>query len=108
MQKRFLLSLAVCLLLTGCLRPYTPSIQQGNIISQDEISQLKIGMSQDDVQYLLGQPVLQQTFASNQWDYVYTYQPKNGRTIQEQRLSLFFNNSGKLVNIQTNSTVTKK
>lgn len=100
MQKPILLLLAISVLLTGCLRPYTPSIQQGNIISTDQIKQLKIGMSQDDVQYLLGQPILQPTFNNNQWNYIYTYQAKNAGPMQEQRLSLWFNDQGKLTHIQ--------
>jgi outer membrane protein assembly factor BamE len=105
MQKRLILALlASSILLSGCIKPYTPSIQQGNIISQQDVAQLKLGMSQNDVQYLLGEPILQSTFNNNQWDYVYTYEPIDNGPIKERRLSLYFNAQGNLIKIQDNLT----
>lgn len=105
MQKRLIFILLFSsLLLTACIKPYTPSVQQGNILTQDDVKQLKIGMSKDDVQYLLGAPVLQSTFADNQWDYIYTYQPIDNGPVKEKHINLFFNNQSKLVDIQADLT----
>lgn len=105
MQKRLILTLlATSILLTGCLKPYTPSVQQGNVISEKDVAQLKLGMNESDVQYLLGLPVLQSTFNNNQWDYVYTHQAKDNGKITERRLSLYFNAQGNLIKIQDNLT----
>ncbi|MFN7096964.1 MAG: outer membrane protein assembly factor BamE, partial [Gammaproteobacteria bacterium] len=105
MQKRLLLTLLVSsVLLTGCIKPYTPSIQQGNVISQKDVAQLKLGMSENDVQYLLGQPVLQSTFNNDRWDYIYTYEGIDNGPIKERRLSLFFNDQGNLIKIQDDLT----
>lgn len=105
MSKRLIVTLILSTaMLAGCIKPYTPSVQQGNIISQDQVSQLKLGMSQDDVQYLLGEPILQPTFANNQWDYVYTYQPIDNAPVKEKHVSLFFNNQGQLINIKSELT----
>ena len=48
MKKIFII--LISLLLTGCLPdPYQMDIPQGNILIQEEIDQIKIGMSQNDV-----------------------------------------------------------
>lgn len=106
-MKRFLVVIAISFLLAGCIKPYTPPIQQGNVITPADIAKLKIGMSKDDVQYILGQPILQPTFNNNEWDYLYTYEPKDEAPIKEQQLSLFFNNDGRLINFQTSSSIVK-
>lgn len=100
LKHRIIMLCLLTLGLTGCLKPYTPSVQQGNDVTQQQIAQLKLGMSQDDVQYLMGQPILQSTFNNNQWDYVYTYQPKDQGPISEKRLSLYFNAQGQLIRIK--------
>ena len=59
--------------LGGCfLRPYHIPIQQGKIIKPDMISQLKPGMSESQVTYLLGTPDIRDPFHPNTWYYVYT------------------------------------
>jgi outer membrane protein assembly factor BamE len=93
----------LCLLtlgLSACIKPYTPSVQQGNDVTQQQVAQLKLGMSQDDIQYLMGQPILQPTFNNNQWDYIYTYQPPDQGPISEKRISLYFNSQGQLIRIK--------
>ncbi len=83
---------------------YKPNIQQGNVITPDMIAQLKPGQTQDEVRYIMGTPVMQNTFDPNRWDYVYTYQP-GGKARTEQRVTLLFVN-GILQNIQTVPTYT--
>jgi outer membrane protein assembly factor BamE len=82
-------------------------VQQGNIITPEMVAQLKVGMSQDEVQYILGAPVLQPTFDNPQWDYIYTYKAKNSRTVEEKRLSVYFNSAGKVSQIQNQLTARK-
>lgn len=93
----------IALHLTGCSWIlYKPDIQQGNIISQDNIAQLKIGMTVDQVRYIMGTPLLDNTFEPNRWDYVYTLQPGKGRQpIEKKHVTLFFTN-GILQTIQPN------
>ncbi|MBY0545035.1 MAG: outer membrane protein assembly factor BamE [Gammaproteobacteria bacterium] len=105
MQKRLIfILLLLSAALTGCIKPYTPSVQQGNIITAENVANLKLGMSEDDVQYALGEPVLQSTFNNDQWDYIYTYQPKDNGPVEEKRVSLFFNSQKNLVKIDANLT----
>ena len=50
---------------------YKIDIQQGNQLKDESVDQLRTGMSQRQVVYLLGSPTLQDPFHPNRWDYVY-------------------------------------
>ncbi len=71
--------LGVSVLLAGChvgnLSVYKIDVQQGNILTQDEVKQLHVGMTPDQVRFLLGSPLVVDTFHPERWDYVYTYRP---------------------------------
>lgn len=92
--------LAGCLLLGGCLHPYQPDIQQGNVITPQMRSQLHVGMSKEQVLDLLGDPVLTNLFNDNHWPYVFTYQHSGGR-ITKKQMDLYFQND-RLIRIQGN------
>lgn len=68
---------------------YKPDIQQGNVISQEQVNKLQPGMTTEQVRYLLGTPMLQDTFHQNRWDYVYTMK-RGGSAVEQKRLSLTF------------------
>jgi len=88
-MKKIILILITSLLLTGCL--YRQDIQQGNIISAEQVAQLKPGMTTAQVRYLMGTPILQNAFSINRWDYIYSFQPNRGQWV-EKRVTLFFSN----------------
>lgn len=91
MRKFIITSLVtVCLFLTACV--YKLDIQQGNTISSDMIAQLKLGMTKEHVSFLLGEPVLVDTFDDDYWSYIYTFQPGHGK-LQEKRVFLQFKNN---------------
>ena len=77
---------------------YKMPIQQGNIVSKDMLDQLRLGMTKDQVRFVLGTPMLMDMFHSNRWDYTYTL--KVGRQPMETKpLTLFFQDDA-LVRIQ--------
>lgn len=88
----FAVLLLLSVLTTACSIPYKIDIEQGNVITKKDIANLSIGMSKDDVQLAIGDPLLNDTFHKNRWDYVQYY--KNGRTSDIQRglVSLYFTN----------------
>ncbi len=66
------------------------TIQQGNVITQDMVDRLRPGMTQRQVQFVMGEPVLGNTFQGHhRWDYVYTIQV-GARPRQQQRFTVFF------------------
>ena len=64
-------------------------VQQGNVITQDMLAKLKLGMEKKKVRFIMGTPLITDTFHNDRWDYIYTY--KEGREQREQRrVTLFF------------------
>lgn len=94
--SRFSLILIV-LLLAGCtaaqgfsLRPYRMNIQQGNYLEAKDVDQLEVGMTQSQVRFLIGTPMVADPFNADRWDYVFFF--KVGRTRNEisSRLTIWF------------------
>lgn len=71
--------------------PYRMEIQQGNFVSQDMVSQLKRGMTKDQVRFILGTPMVTDIFHSDRWDYVYWREASNG-TREQRKLTVRFEN----------------
>ncbi len=71
MRKTTLLFLTIfCLALaSGCV--YRASISQGNLIKQEDLDQVEVGMTKSQVRFLLGTPMIDDPFNRNRWDYVY-------------------------------------
>lgn len=79
--------------LAGCMSwfaPYRMEIQQGNYISQEVVSQLRPGMTRDQVRFLLGSPLVTDPFRPDRWDYIYTRAKQNSREVEARRLAVFF------------------
>lgn len=73
----------------GCVRVYVPDVQQGNVITQEMVDQLKVGMNRRQVQFILGTPLITDPFHQDRWDYYYSL--KRGKKYRAKRtLSLFF------------------
>jgi outer membrane protein assembly factor BamE len=106
MRLFFVCGLGLCLSLQGCSGRgglsdpitdtlaqtplmYKPDIQQGNVVTQDQVNRLEAGMSMEQVRYLLGTPMLQDSFRNNRWDYVYTMK-RGGGKLERKRVTLFF------------------
>jgi len=52
--------------------PYKPDIVQGNVVTTEQITQVKPGMSRVQVKEILGSPLLTDPFHADRWDYVFT------------------------------------
>ena len=70
---------------------YTIDIQQGNIIDQAMVDQLRPGMNNRQVLYIMGSPMLDDVFHKNRWDYLYSDKHAGEDRVQKQ-LTLFFEN----------------
>ena len=72
-------------------RVHRVTVQQGNVLSQEMIDKLKPGMTRRQVAFVMGEPVLKNTFNPDRWDYIYSIRVPNVGT-QETHMSLFFEN----------------
>lgn len=93
-MRKVVIFFSLSLLLSGCSWSnfpllYKPNIQQGNILPPERVSAVKVGMNQDEVSYLLGNPVLENTLANESTVYVYTLKKGKG-TMSEELLLLTF------------------
>ncbi|MFC6335462.1 outer membrane protein assembly factor BamE [Pseudomonas sp. CCM 7891] len=88
------------LALAGCSFPgvYKIDIQQGNVVTQDMIDQLRPGMTRRQVRFIMGNPLLTDTFHADRWDYLYSIQPGGGER-QQERVSVIFNDTDQLVSL---------
>jgi outer membrane protein assembly factor BamE len=88
----FIKSSVLAIMLTsllGCGLLYRPDVQQGNVMKQESIDQLKPGMTKRQVQLLIGNPIIQSPFRANRWDYVYTLN-QDGKLVDKKALTLTF------------------
>ncbi len=57
---------------------YRLDIQQGNVISAEDLARLEIGMTKGKVRHLLSTPAVRDGFHTDRWDYVYSFQKGGG------------------------------
>jgi len=89
---RHLRVIALAFLLGGCgfFSPYRMEIQQGNFISRELMSQVKVGMTKDQVRAILGTPLVTDIFHADRWDYVFTRTAVNSSRLESRKASLLF------------------
>ena len=105
-SSRWLFALLVTALFGGCSNPKVPSlealpgpsdlpflhkidIQQGNVLTQDMVGQLQRGMDKKKVVFVMGTPIIKDTFNTHRWDYIYTFMPGGGE-VERRSLTLVF------------------
>ncbi len=88
------------ILLSGCsswsnpidrIKPHKIDIPQGNALNQEMLDKLKPGMTQSQVRFILGTPLLIDPFHNNRWDYVHRLE-KEGRLVENRRVTVVFEN----------------
>ncbi|RUR29208.1 outer membrane protein assembly factor BamE [Vreelandella nanhaiensis] len=97
-----IITLSVALtVVSGCsyVGVYKRDIPQGNLVTEEMVSQLQPGMTQEQVTYVMGRPLMEAPFDSNQWDYVYRLDEAYGG-VEQRRVTLTFDSMGRLTNVQ--------
>jgi outer membrane protein assembly factor BamE len=99
MKNRLSLILLCLFLLQGC-HIYKVDTQQGNVITQKKVDLLRLGLDQGQVRYLLGTPLIVDTFNRNRWDYYYSLR-KGGKKLDKRRhIIVYFDKSGRLIKME--------
>ncbi len=89
--KTLILPVLLSLPLAGCGLVYKVDIPQGNYIEEKQVAQLRQGMTKEQVQFLLGNPMSLDGFNNDRWVYMYYFQPGRGDKEQKQLILEFVN-----------------
>ncbi len=92
MRYVFILLFVLC---TSCgtalptIKPYKLDVQQGNVVTSKMLLQLRPGMTKSQVRFIMGTPLIQDSFHGNRWDYAYQLR-EGGKLIEQRRVILDF------------------
>jgi outer membrane protein assembly factor BamE len=76
------------LALSACV--YRMDIQQGNLLEEDTIEQVEVGMSRSAVEFLLGTPMVADSFHQDRWDYPYYLRFGRSRDVIQRWVIVYF------------------
>ena len=68
-----ILIIIISLLIYSCSNTnlYRVTITQGTVFAQEDIDKLEIGMTKDQVSFVMGQPSFENFFEKYVWNYIY-------------------------------------
>ncbi|MDB5970691.1 MAG: outer membrane protein assembly factor BamE [Hydrocarboniphaga sp.] len=92
---RILLLGLLALSLSACSLLYRLPTRQGNVIDQRDLAKLQVGMTRDQVKYVMGTPVAGNPFRDDRWDYFGYYKSPRG-DVTTRTISLYFDNANRL------------
>lgn len=72
----------------GCV--YQASLSQGNLLKQEDIDQVEVGMTRNQVRFLLGTPMIDDPFHDDRWDYVYFLRIGNEKATFKRWVSIYY------------------
>jgi len=106
LMKRYLITSLFIALIGGCSNidslgfpgVHKIDIQQGNLITDEMVELLRPGLTQKQVQYVMGTPLVVDTFNPSHWDYIYQYRHGDGR-FEERKLRVIFK-QGRVIRIE--------
>ncbi len=100
---RLIITATLALLISACsMQVYKLEVQQGNIVTEDMLNQLKPGMNKRQVSYVMGNPVLKDTFTTQHWDYIYRVEREPGDA-KDYKVRVFFDAQGKYSHYEGNT-----
>ncbi len=78
------------LILASSACVYRINIQQGNFLDQKAVDQVQAGMTRSQVRYLLGTPMVADSFNKDRWDYIYYLKKGRTRHVDSRRVTVYF------------------
>ena len=98
-------SILLFLCMMGCRTSiiYHPEVQQGNIMTAEHIDKVHRGMTMEQVQTILGSPILTNTFSRDRFNSVYTYQSVK-KNVPETKVVIYFD-KGRVSTIEKDGPV---
>jgi outer membrane protein assembly factor BamE len=89
-HKLLVIAVLTCLigLMSACV--YEIDVQQGNKLEPQDVERIKVGMTRNQVKFLLGTPVVIDIFRDDRWDYIYYYRPGRSNNPERRWLIVWF------------------
>lgn len=72
----------------GCV--YQANLSQGNLLKQEDLDQVGVGMTRRQVRFLLGTPMIDDPFHEGRWDYVYYLKLGRDDATFKRWISIYF------------------
>lgn len=91
-MQRLLLLFVMCATLASAGCVYRANISQGNLIKEEDLDQVTLDMTRNQVRFLLGTPMIDDPFHADRWDYVYYLKIGREDATFERWVSIFFEN----------------
>ncbi len=82
------LMLATLMAFAGCV--YQATLSQGNLLKQEDLDQVEVGMTRSQVRFLLGTPMIDDPFHEERWDYVYFLRIGRKKASFKRWVSIYF------------------
>lgn len=101
MMKKFLILILVytSVFISGCV--YRIDVQQGNVVTDEMLAKLELGMPKRTVRFALGEPLLHDSFHPDRWDYFYSLTTGSWqRTTERKTITLLFDEGGLLTRVE--------
>lgn len=78
--------ISIVLSLSACSSwVYRIDIPQGNYLEKKSIDKIQIGMTKEQVKFILGSPVLVDAFDSDTWNYIYRLKSGSSKKLDAQK-----------------------
>ncbi|NNC66297.1 MAG: outer membrane protein assembly factor BamE [Gammaproteobacteria bacterium] len=85
---RFLTLVILAIGTSACI--YRIDIQQGNLLEESAIEQAEVGMTKNQIVFLLGTPMVTDSFHEDRWDYTYYLRRGRSREVERRWLIVYF------------------
>ncbi len=86
--RALILIAALLTVVSGCV--FRANISQGNLIEQDDLDQIEVGMTRNQIRFLLGTPMIDDPFHKDRWDYIYYLKVGRKDTVAKRWVSILF------------------
>ena len=90
MRKLLLIAIVIITSALASACVYRAPLAQGNLLDQEDIDQVELGMTRGQVRFLLGTPMIDDSFNANRWDYVYYLKIGRDQAVLKRWISVHF------------------
>jgi outer membrane protein assembly factor BamE len=88
LNRRFIL-LSICLaVVNACV--FRIDVQQGNLLEDEDIDAVQIGMTRSQIRFVLGTPMVEDAFHHDRWDYIYFFRKGRSKVADRRWVIVYF------------------